>query len=466
MAATGGVFISYRRQISAGHAGRLSDSLALAVGKNFVFMDSAVIQPGTHFPDALRQALGSCRAVAVLIGPGWSTVADARGPRLSQPDDWVRLEIESALGRGLRVVPVLVGGAAMPTAEDLPDSLRALAALQAIDMRDASWDDDVRRLLAAIGIAPAVKRSWFKWLVLPLVVAIGGVSIVMTQMGNGSRTVPASEEDPFPRLVSLHPTQPEQEALVQRFAGASLSVPVLRTFLADATATNIAPKDLHAALERFASRYFSLIRTNGVDGTPDSGIPTRKPDLARQAIGLIKVGQFDQAHDLLEVAAKLPAKASADDRTYAAWALWLTGQLDALRGRGQSALERYDQAAKIDLTKSAFLRLQIIESAARQAGDLGDLAAMADRFQQALRPAAAVGKHEETRLLIEWAAALDRLDRKDEASIARERAERIFALNPDPGNATARKNAQLLVPELERRGRVADARALRDLYGI
>ena len=467
MAATGGVFISYRRQVSAGHAGRLSDSLILALGKHLVFMDAGAIQPGTPFRDALRQALGSCRAVSVLIGPGWSTVADARGPRLSQPDDWVRLEIESAIGRKLRVVPVLLAGAAMPTADDLPASLRPFAELQAIDMRDASWDDDVRRLLAAIGMSPATKKSWSKLLFLTsLVVAIGGVAIVATQMGNGSRTVQGSEEDPLPRLVSLHPSQQEQEALVQRFSGSSINVPVLRAFLADATVTNIAPKNLDAALERFSSRYLDFKWTSDLGAAPEGRIPQREPDPARHAIGLVKTGQFDQAHERLEGAAKLPAKASAKDRVYAAWTLWLTGRLDALRGREPLALERYDQAAEIDLAQDSWLRVAILESAARQAGDLGDLAATADRFERAVRAAAAGKHHDEAKFLIEWAAALDRLDRKDESSTARERAERIFALNPDPGNATARKNAQLLVPELERRGRVAEARALRSFYGI
>jgi hypothetical protein len=87
-----------------------------------------------------------------LIGKGWLTATDNQGqPRLGQAGDWVRLEIEAALERNVPVVPTLVEGATMPSSDELPDSLKPLAARQGIELRDgAPWDSDVDRLLRAL----------------------------------------------------------------------------------------------------------------------------------------------------------------------------------------------------------------------------------------------------------------------------------------------------------------------------
>lgn len=151
MPAAGRIFISYRREDSAGYAGRLSDALESRFGAGRVFRDVDDISPGEDFVQRLETALADCVVLLAVIGRKWATAADSRGQRrLDDPQDYVRVEIATALQRDLRVVPVLVDGTAMPGPADLPDSLAALSRRQGVTLADGSWGDDVARLCRAI----------------------------------------------------------------------------------------------------------------------------------------------------------------------------------------------------------------------------------------------------------------------------------------------------------------------------
>ena len=142
----GTIFISYRRDDSGGHAGRLFDALGDRFGSARVFRDIEDLEPGVDFVDALDKALNQCAALLVIIGPSWSTAAGSTGRRLDQPDDFVRMEVAKALERNVRVVPVLVAEATMPGTDELPENLRPLARRNAIELSDTRWDYDVGRL--------------------------------------------------------------------------------------------------------------------------------------------------------------------------------------------------------------------------------------------------------------------------------------------------------------------------------
>ncbi len=146
------IFISYRRGDSAGYAGRLHESLERRLGDGHVFRDVDELEPGQDFVDAITARLRECTACLVIIGQEWLHVTDhADRRRLDQPDDYVRLEIEAALARSeLLVVPVLVEGTAMPSAKDLPDTIRALSRRHALSLRDETWDADVDRLVTTL----------------------------------------------------------------------------------------------------------------------------------------------------------------------------------------------------------------------------------------------------------------------------------------------------------------------------
>jgi len=122
------IILNYRREDTSAHAGRLYDDLADEFGGDQVFMDIDAIEPGVDFADVIERAVGSASVFLSLIGPRWLSAVDAKGVRrLDKPDDFVRLEIEAALRPEVRVIPILVQNATMPSATDLPPSLAPLA---------------------------------------------------------------------------------------------------------------------------------------------------------------------------------------------------------------------------------------------------------------------------------------------------------------------------------------------------
>lgn len=147
----GAIFISYRREDSEGQAGRLYDDLAEQFGPDAVFMDVAGIEPGRDFRRVIDERVSSCAVLLAVIGRGWLAAADERGKRrLDDTTDFVRLETASALRRDIPVVPVLVHGARMPRAEELPDDLVELAYRNGVELTHARWASDVQVLVKAL----------------------------------------------------------------------------------------------------------------------------------------------------------------------------------------------------------------------------------------------------------------------------------------------------------------------------
>jgi hypothetical protein len=114
-------------------------------------MDIDAIPSGEDFSQVVQQLVELADVVIALIGPEWLQATGREGRRrLEMPDDWVQLEIETALRSDTRVIPTLVQGAQMPSTDELPEPLRALARRNAIELRDESWRYDVQRLIEAL----------------------------------------------------------------------------------------------------------------------------------------------------------------------------------------------------------------------------------------------------------------------------------------------------------------------------
>jgi hypothetical protein len=153
------IFVSYRRSDSQGWAGRLGERFARAFGDVALFFDIESIAPGDDFVEAIERSLAESEVALVLIGPGWLTASLPDGRRrLDDPGDFVRIEIETALERNVQVIPVLLGGAAVPAKERLPVSLAKLARRQAFELSDSRWDYDCERLLVAIEKTTSLRR--------------------------------------------------------------------------------------------------------------------------------------------------------------------------------------------------------------------------------------------------------------------------------------------------------------------
>jgi hypothetical protein len=179
-----GVFISYRREDSPGHAGRIFDRVRARFGADVVFMDVTAIDAGVDFVDAIDRAVGTCDVLLAVIGPHWAGATDSAGrKRLDNPNDFIRLEIGGALKRNVRVVPVLVDDAQLPASGELPDDLQPLLRRNAVELRDARWDADIEQLVASLEriVKPpeaplrleAPPRGGWRWVAAVAVLGLG-----------------------------------------------------------------------------------------------------------------------------------------------------------------------------------------------------------------------------------------------------------------------------------------------------
>ncbi len=150
------IFISYRREDSEAHSGRIYDRLVAHYDEKAVFMDVDAIPFGVDFRDHLDKAVAQCDVLLAVIGEQWLDPRLKDGPnqgqrRLDDATDFVRIEIVSALERGIPVIPVLVGKASMPREADLPDCLKKLAFRNAAEVRfGQDFRDHANRLIRGI----------------------------------------------------------------------------------------------------------------------------------------------------------------------------------------------------------------------------------------------------------------------------------------------------------------------------
>jgi hypothetical protein len=163
-----GIFISYRREQTAAHAGRLYDRLSEAFGEDAVFMDVDSIGMGMDFARVLGKEAESCSVMLVLIGPGWAGTTDQQGRRLDNPTDFVRQEVETGLRREIPVVPVLVRGATLPQAEELPEVLRPLVRRQAFQLPDEMFRRQARDLVEQLSAHVAPRKPTPNWTASPM----------------------------------------------------------------------------------------------------------------------------------------------------------------------------------------------------------------------------------------------------------------------------------------------------------
>ena len=159
-AAWGRIFVSYRREETAYPAGWLYDRLTNRFSPGQVFKDVDSIQLGDDFVEVITSAVSSCDVLLALIGDEWLTISDSNGRRrIDDPNDFVRLEIEAALTRKVRVIPILVDGASMPRADELPDSLAPLVRRQALELSPSRFEFDTGRLFKVLDSTLAEVRT-------------------------------------------------------------------------------------------------------------------------------------------------------------------------------------------------------------------------------------------------------------------------------------------------------------------
>lgn len=146
-----GIFISYRREETAAYAGRLRDRLIQEFGADQVFMDVDTIDLGVDFTEVIENAVSDVDVLLCVMGSEWASLTDESGKRrVDDPADFVRVEVASALKRNIRVIPVLVKDAKMPSANQLPPDLSALVKRNALQLGDARFHSDVDLLVQSL----------------------------------------------------------------------------------------------------------------------------------------------------------------------------------------------------------------------------------------------------------------------------------------------------------------------------
>src|SRR5262245_41549212 len=205
------IFISYRRADAGGHAGRLCDRLTTRFGGDRVFLDIQDIHPGQNFATSIDETIATCVCVIAVIGPHWLETIKARA---ESGADFVRTEIGAALKRRVIVIPVLMGGATMPAAADLPAELAELSLLNAVEIRDEHFDQDVEELekflaglvkgapepLATSATRPASRGLMLALAPIAVACAIGGYLWLRPAPHAAVAAVPADRSDPVPSI--------------------------------------------------------------------------------------------------------------------------------------------------------------------------------------------------------------------------------------------------------------------------
>ncbi len=145
------IFISYRRQEGSKDAMALFERLTRRFGEGAVFMDVEGIALGVDFQEVLDRTLDTCSVMLLLMGPDWAEAQDESGERrLDDPDDFVRVEVATALRRKIPLIPVFLDGARMPRANRLPEDLAALPRRQGMPLDHVNWRAQTARLIESL----------------------------------------------------------------------------------------------------------------------------------------------------------------------------------------------------------------------------------------------------------------------------------------------------------------------------
>lgn len=224
------IFISYRRQDSSNFTGRIHDSLVRKFGDRNVFRDVYDIPAGSDFRTVLDKELSQCDIFLAIIGPQWVSITDSQGnPRLDDPNDFVRIEVESTLNNPKTlVIPVLVDNASMPAEEDLPKSLRELCYRNAVKVRtDPDFPRDIESLIRQISPSKIPQNTQRLLPILTLtIILIAGTLLFPTIKGLLEKTIFKEPETSstvvIPGPISIVPTARNADGVTMPNSGTGL----------------------------------------------------------------------------------------------------------------------------------------------------------------------------------------------------------------------------------------------------
>lgn len=226
-------FISYRRADTKNLTHSLYKDLIREFSEQQIFMDVDDIQPGTDFVEEINKKLKDTHAMVVMIGPQWTTLENKDGQRrLFEPNDFVRIEVEQALKKKIKVFPVLVDNAVMPAEHELPMSIKSLSRLHALSLSSKDFNyqqHQVQQIIKSLApvldpknqrasVAPVVKKKTFLQKVVRVFIWSGVilgcvVGLLAWLMSSNLNTPMAGNTQPAVQTQPTVATPPPQQVI-------------------------------------------------------------------------------------------------------------------------------------------------------------------------------------------------------------------------------------------------------------
>jgi hypothetical protein len=292
----GQIFINYRRDDSAPWAGRLCDRLMIEFTPEQIFMDVTGIEWGLDFTEILRERIKTCSVLIVMIGPAWLDIRDQNGRRrLDDPEDFVKAEIEAALDRDIRVLPILVGDARMPRTHQLPEVLKRLASRNAITLTHQGFTWEVEQLAIQLKQIVPVSRSSLATWGKPIdpnsaIEAIAAASSAIDRLDNISRELEqfltkAAPQNPKEYSYQISGTA-DRESLVTTFQGRELQRVTYNELATKLTSEDLDHiRILETSMNNYYEQWKGLYPTLALETNPEA-----KEQKERQIDSLIANG--------------------------------------------------------------------------------------------------------------------------------------------------------------------------------
>ena len=188
----GCIFLSYRRSDTSAVAGRLFDALVKLFGRHRVFKDVDSLSAGEAVRDRIRDAIEECSVFIALIGDDWiGTRNQGAQPRIMDDNDFVAFEVATALQRDIKVLPVLVAEASLPSLDTIPKELAQIRELNALRLRhDPDFGIDFHRLLKALPIRPRFANRYRRAMLIALLLVLGGMGYAVVQIAVNVKSEP------------------------------------------------------------------------------------------------------------------------------------------------------------------------------------------------------------------------------------------------------------------------------------
>jgi hypothetical protein len=313
----GKIFINYRRDDLIAAAGRLHDRLAQSFGRKNLFMDVDNIPPGVDFVGYLDAQVADCDVFLAVIGPNWLDTKDDHGQRrIENPEDFVAIEIAAAPGRGIRVIPVLIDGARMPKASELPESLRPLARRNAIEVRNTQFGRDAYVLIEKVREALRGDGSGLglRWLVAGGAVTLasaGGIAVHFAGLSIPWSSAPSIRADDTATESARLETQGERQATVNVASGGQIFISNM-SFLDTTTKSVMSASDAESINEAVEEGINTLAKQEPKNGNenalntvfwdPNLSRPEKVDEIVNDlmipnSIEVLIAGEFNQSPD-------------------------------------------------------------------------------------------------------------------------------------------------------------------------